>query len=100
MLLVYITCPNLEAAKSIAKDLIENRIAACVNIIPEILSFYHWENQLCEDKEVLILAKIPAENLEKLEARVLELHDYDCPCIVAFEPKYINPKFLNFINQS
>ncbi|WP_336359385.1 divalent-cation tolerance protein CutA [Haladaptatus sp. ZSTT2] len=80
---VYITAPP-EAADSIAHALVEDRLAACVNLVP-CRSVYRWEGTVHEDDEVALLAKTTAEQYDALVNRVVELHPYDVPCIERFD---------------
>ena len=82
MELVYITLPNNEEAKSIAKKLIDERLIACANIFPKVTSIYFWGNSINEDSEVVMLAKTIESNLPTVIARVKELHSYENPCII------------------
>lgn len=82
-LFCYITCENSSEAKMIAKDLVGSRIAACANIIPGMESVYWWNDEINEGTETILVLKIRATDFGVLEKRVLELHSYDCPCIVA-----------------
>jgi periplasmic divalent cation tolerance protein len=82
-MIVYITAKNLQQARSIGKTLVEERLAACANIIDGMQSIYHWEGRLCEDTETVLILKTRRELLERLVVRAGELHSYSCPCIVA-----------------
>ena len=100
MLLFYITCPNNSEAESLAKTLLEEKLIACANILPGMKSFYVWEGELQNSQEVILLLKAPKNKLTSIEARVTQLHSYDCPCILSFEPNSVNTPFLNFIHES
>lgn len=82
-LLVYVTVPNAEEGARIARALVEERLAACVNVVPSIRSFYRWEGRIQEDPECLLLMKTRTQVFERLRARVAELHSYQVPCITA-----------------
>ncbi len=81
--IVYITFPNLEAAEKTASILINERLAACVNIYPSIKSYYQWQAQLCSATETIMLAKTEARLVSKLIQRVQELHSYECPAMLS-----------------
>ncbi|MDI6888197.1 MAG: divalent-cation tolerance protein CutA [Methanocellales archaeon] len=81
--MVYITANDLDEAKRISRVLVEERLAACVNVFP-ITSMYHWDG-LREEKEVALIAKTKTANVKKVENRVKELHSYDVPCIISFQ---------------
>jgi len=80
---VYVTASGPEAAERLARALVEERLAACVNVLPGVRSFYRWEGELHVDDEVALLAKTRADRFDALAARVRELHGYDVPCVVA-----------------
>ncbi len=71
-----------EAADSIASTLVQERLAACVNLLP-VTSIYRWEGKICRDPEVTALIKVRADGVDRLRARLQELHPYDLPEIVA-----------------
>ena len=82
-LLVYMTAAWAGEAESIAGDLVENRLAACVNIMAPIRSVYSWKGELCRSEEIPFIAKTDDDRFEALAARVRALHSYETPCIVA-----------------
>ncbi len=71
-----------EHAESIASTLVEERLAACVNLLP-VTSVYRWKGEICRDPEVTALIKVRADGLERLRERLRELHPYELPEIVA-----------------
>jgi len=84
-LLILCTCPNAESASRIARALVEERLAACVNRVPGLTSVYRWQGEIHEDNEVLLLIKTQHERFESLRARIIELHPYDVPEVIALE---------------
>jgi len=80
---VLVTVPNVEVAYSIAKTIVKEKIAACVNVIPKIRSIYTWEEDVCDEPETLMIIKTRRQLFEKLKERVKELHPYDVPEIIA-----------------
>jgi len=95
--MVYITCANLDEAKNIGKKIVEERIAACVNIINNINSFYWWEGKLQEDDEVILIAKTRRSLVHDLIEKVKKMHSYKCPCIVTLPVLEGNIDFLEWI---
>jgi periplasmic divalent cation tolerance protein len=82
-LLVFTTLPSADKAAELAKALIEERLAACANLLPAIRSIYRWQGKLQDENEVLVLLKTRAEHLERLKLRILELHPYEVPEVLA-----------------
>jgi periplasmic divalent cation tolerance protein len=80
----YITCENNNQALQIGKSLVQEHLAACANIIPQITSVYFWEEKLCEDKEALLLIKTIKDKTESIIRRVKELHSYRVPACVFY----------------
>ena len=83
-------------AKKIAKVLIVEKLAACVQL-SEIESFYNWNNEFCCDNETLLNIKTIKENFEKIKSRILELHSYDLPEIIQLDITNTSEEYLNFI---
>lgn len=84
-LLILCTCPDADSAGRIARTLVEERLAACVNHVPGVVSIYRWQDEIHEDNEVLLLIKTRRERFELLRARIVELHPYDVPEVIAFD---------------
>jgi periplasmic divalent cation tolerance protein len=82
-LLVFTTLPSADKAAEVAKVLVEERLAACANLLPAVRSIYRWQGKLMDENEVLVLLKTRAEHLERLKLRLLELHPYEVPEVLA-----------------
>jgi periplasmic divalent cation tolerance protein len=82
-LLVFTTLPSADKAAELAKALVEERLAACANLLPAIRSIYRWQGKVQDENEVLVLLKTRAEHLERLKLRILELHPYEVPEVLA-----------------
>jgi periplasmic divalent cation tolerance protein len=80
---VFSTFPNAEVASSVARTLVDERLCACVNLVPAIRSIYRWQGAICDEVEVLALIKTTEDRLAALEARLVELHPYDVPELIA-----------------
>lgn len=94
---VYMTAPA-DAAAKIARHLVEQRLAACVNKIEGVKSWYWWEGKIEEEaEEVVLLAKTRATLAERVVRAVLEVHPYDCPCVEVIPVTNGNPAFLSWI---
>lgn len=99
-LVVYITAPSEDEGARLAKILVEERIAACVNIVPNIRSIYRWEGKVEDDAEVLLIIKTRTEFFEKLVSRVKELHSYSVPEVIAFPIKEGLSDYLQWITDA
>jgi len=97
---VYMTAGSEDEAARIGRALVEEKLAACVNILPGMKSIFRFEGKIDEASEAVLIAKTRADLFEKLEARVKNLHSYSCPCIVAFPLQKGSPAFLAWIGQS
>lgn len=95
--LVYMTAGDMAEARRIGRALVEERLAACVNIIDGMQSIYRWEGKLAEGAEVVMIAKTVASKVPQLVARVEALHSYDCCCVLAFPVADGNSPFLDWI---
>lgn len=82
-IVVYITVPTEEEALRIAKTIVEERIAGCVNIVKGIRSIYQWQGKIEDDAELLMIIKTQRHLFEPLKRRVKELHSYTVPEIIA-----------------
>ena len=82
-LLVFTTLPSADKAAELAKLLVNERLVACANLLPAIRSIYRWQGELHDENEVLVLLKTRAEHLERLKLRILEVHPYEVPEVLA-----------------
>lgn len=99
-ILAFTTTNNMEQAKRIAKALVDERIAACVNIIPYVKSFYVWEGKTVEDDETLLVIKTEEKLKDKLIKKVKELHTYAIPEIIIVNFNEGLPDYLRWISES
>ena len=97
-ILVYMTVPDHETATRIGGAVLEQRLAACVNILPQVRSMYWWEGEIRDEAEVVVLAKTTACLFEPLRTCVLEMHPYEVPCIVALALDHGHEPFLRWID--
>lgn len=98
VLLTLCTCPDTESADAIATALVEQRLAACVNILPGLTSVYQWDGKIQHDAEVLLLIKTTEQQIETLTARVHELHPYELPEIIAVPVTRGLPQYLKWVS--
>jgi len=95
-----VTIDDPAKAAKIARILVEKKLAACVNIIPEIQSIYSWKGQICDEKERLMIVKTRRALFDKLQAEVKGLHPYQVPEIIAIDIEKGLPEYLQWINDS
>jgi len=98
-ILIQTTCSSKDEAQEIAKILVESKLAACVQILP-MQSVYTWKNKLCCDNEILLNVKTIKANFFKIKSKILKLHSYDVPEIIALDISNISKNYLNFIKDN
>lgn len=95
---VHCSCPDADAAARIARTLVEERLAACVQTIPAIASTYRWQGQVRTDAEALLLIKTVRARIDALKARVAELHPYEVPELAVLEVVDGTPAYLAWLD--
>ncbi|MDD1775313.1 MAG: divalent-cation tolerance protein CutA [Methanobacterium sp.] len=96
--LIYITTSEILESKKIAKKLLEERLVACTNIIPQITSLYLWKGDIEMDNESILIAKTRKDKVEQVILRVKELHSYETPCILQLEVKKGSEEYLQWMD--
>ena len=96
-LCVYMTASSVAEANRIGRALVEERLAACVNVLGGIHAIYRWQGAVEEADEVAMIAKTTAPRFRDLENRVRELHGYDVPCVVAWPHSAGHGPFLDWV---
>ena len=99
-IVVLITAANSEEAARFADLLLERRLAACVQILPEMESVYRWQGKIERQKEVLLIAKTIKSRFEELESNVRAIHSYETPEIIALPLEAGSPAYLEWLNSS
>ncbi len=94
---VLMTAPDQEVAERIARTLVEERLAACVNLVPGVRSIYRWQGAVEDDAEILLLAKTGRARCAALAARVQALHPYELPEIVVLPVHGGSQRYLDWI---
>ena len=94
---VFMTAAGREEARVIARALVEERLAACCNIVGGVESIYRWEGKVEEAEEVLVLIKTTRERFPALQRRVRELHSYDLPELIALPITDGLPEYLEWM---
>lgn len=98
--LVLTTTGSRDEAERLAHALVEQRIAACVNIIPGLTSVYRWKGQVESAEEVLMLMKTTASNLQRLEDSLRSLHSYEVPEFLVLQPDSASEAYLQWLLDS
>ena len=99
--LFYMTCKNKVEANKIAYALVKKDLVACANIIPNIKSYFKWNNKKINAlKENILIGKTVKKNINKITLYVKKISSYDCPCIVFVDIENGNKEFLNWIKSS
>jgi periplasmic divalent cation tolerance protein len=94
-----VTAPDADVGARIARTLVEERLVACVNLVPGVRSIYRWEGAVQEDAEVLLVAKTAAGRAEALAARVREVHPYDVPEVVLLAVEGGSAPYLDWVRE-
>ncbi|XP_020803999.1 protein CutA homolog [Drosophila serrata] len=97
---VFITTPDRESAKKLAHSIIERRLAACVNIVPQIESIYLWEGKVNEDNEYLMMIKTRTERVDELSKFVRENHPYSVAEVISLPIQNGNLPYLKWITET
>jgi periplasmic divalent cation tolerance protein len=98
--IVLTTTSSEDEARRIANDLVENQLAACVNLIPQIESIYRWQGKVESSREWLLLIKTTAGKFTSVRDAIRELHSYELPECIAIAIEDGSPDYLKWIEQS
>jgi periplasmic divalent cation tolerance protein len=99
MMVALSTCGSEQEARKLARELVEARLAACVNIVPGVSSVYRWQGKIEEDAEWLLLIKTRREHLDRLRAQLEESHSYDVPELIALSIEEGARPYLEWLEQ-
>lgn len=94
------TCDNIETAQKIAKSVVQQKLAACVNIFPSVQSVYTWNDQVEQSEEVMMILKTPINLVEKLKLAVIALHPYDVPEFICLDITNGHQPYLDWLTTS
>ena len=97
VVVVLLTAPDPETAQRIAQALVEERLAACVNVLPGVRSIYRWQGAVEQASEVLLIAKTQADRSDALAARVRALHPYELPEVVVLPVSGGSEAYLGWV---
>ncbi len=95
--LVYVTTPDLESARIIGRNVVEEGLAACANILGGMTAIFRWQGAIEEASEAILLLKTTQDCIDRLTTRLRDLHSYEIPCIVVLPISGGNPDFLAWI---
>ena|SRR5581483_4923634 len=98
--LVLTTAGSQEEAEKIARALVERRLAACVNLIPQMRSIYRWEGKVDEARECLLLVKTTVSAVDRVRDAIRELHSYELPEVIVIGIESGSEKYLSWIGES
>jgi periplasmic divalent cation tolerance protein len=93
----YVTAGSKDEALRIGRALVDERLGACANVLDSMTSVYWWQGALEQADEAVLIVKTRGELVDRLTARVRELHGYDCPCVVSLPIAGGNPDYLAWI---
>ncbi|MEJ2110191.1 MAG: divalent-cation tolerance protein CutA [Acidobacteriota bacterium] len=96
-ILVLSTADSMELAVKIARTIVDESRAACVNIVPGVRSIYRWDGKLCDDSELLLLIKTSEENYKKVNSSIRNLHTYDTPEVISIPITAGDPEYLHWL---
>ncbi len=99
IIVIYIACKNEIEAKTIAKSLVKNKLAACCSIFPQLHSIYEWKDEICEETESLLMIKTKRVIFDKIKDEVLKLHSYEVPEIIALKSHQVHDKYAEWIQE-
>ncbi len=95
--LVYTTYPSIVEAEKVGRQIVERRLAACVNILPGMISHYWWEGKIERAEEVVMIIKTRASLAEQVAAAVKELHSYTTPAVMVLAVEAVDPAYHKWI---
>lgn len=94
---VLTTAPSAEEAERIGGALVEERLAACANVVPGIVSIFRWKGAVSHESEVLMILKTTADGLQALTRRIVELHPYEVPEVLALDVRDGHSAYLDWV---
>jgi len=99
ILMVYCSCPNERVGTDMASALVEQGLAACINVLPGVTSIYKWHGEMKSGTEALLLIKCPAGKYQALEQAIIDRHPYELPEIIAVSIEAGLPAYLDWIRE-
>ncbi len=99
-ILVYVTFPNIEEARSVSAQLLELKLIACANILQPIESMYSWKGKGQSSPEIPVIFKSLESYFSEIEKAILKYHSYTCPCILSLKASAVGESYLAWIKES
>lgn len=97
MIVVLTTVPEIQESEELAKSIVESKLAACVQVVPKIKSYYFWEGKVQNEDEYLLLIKTLSSNFQKLAEFIRSHHSYEVPEVVALEASDVSDSYLSWM---
>lgn len=98
--MAFVTVPNMEVAKQLAGEIVQKKLAACVNIIPGVTSVFEWEGKIEEDTELILMIKTLTSKVDELSEYVRNNHPYECAEVISSQIDNGNAPYLQYISQT
>ena len=99
LLVVFCAFPDKTSALTIGRSLLEDHLCACISVLPEMHSFYWWQEEIQSAQEVLVLFKTDVKTYPSLEQRIKAVHPYKVPEIIAVPAQFVEAHYLNWLSQ-
>ena len=96
---IYVTVPNLDEATALGHTLVKEKLCACANILPGMISIYEWKNKIEQTQEVVVLFKTIRQVCDQAILRIKSLHSYEIPCIIILPIEKALPDFHQWVIQ-
>ena len=95
--IAYTTCDDPDEAEKLARHLIDERLAACVTVVPAVRSYYRWKGEVASDDEILLMIKTSRDLIDALRQQLDKLHSYDLPELIVTPIVDGSPNYLNWL---
>ena len=99
VLIVFVTVSSQEEGERIGSSLVESKLAACVNVLPQVSSIFSWQGKIEKDGEIMLLIKTTSERMDDLAAKIKEMHSYDVPEILAVPVFAGSRDYIDWVHQ-
>ena len=100
VIICLVSCPSQEVASAVAKELVDQQLAACISIVPSIQSVYRWEGSVCVENEALMVIKSTSERQDELRNAVLSKHPYEVPEFIVLDTNEVSDKYARWVSES